>query len=102
MNRWAVILGSEHPVAPLFQRIVIVGYSPSGLTAASGLAKAGHRITTPDNAPVIGEVGAGIQVSPNASRLLIRWSLGKALESIEFRRCKLDEDSWLQGIDVFA
>jgi len=42
---------------------------------------------------VIGEVGAGIQVSPNSSRLLRRWGLGKHLddvavkpEAIVFRR----------------
>jgi salicylate hydroxylase len=36
-------------------------------------------------APAIGEVGAGIQVSPNVSRLLIRWGLGPQLEKIAVR-----------------
>lgn len=46
-------------------------------------------------APAIGEVGAGIQVTPNVSRLLIRWGLGEQLENIAvrpegivFRRCE--------------
>ncbi|KAG9012944.1 hypothetical protein FRB90_006426, partial [Tulasnella sp. 427] len=73
--------------------IAVVGCGLGGLAAAHALAKAGHRITILEDAPAIGEVGAGIQVSPNLSRLLIRWGLGDALdkiavmpEGIEFRR----------------
>lgn len=47
-----------------------------------------------ESAPVIGEIGAGIQVTPNLSRLLIRWGLGNNLkniavkpEAIALRRC---------------
>ena len=65
-----------------------------GLAAAFTLAKAGHRVTLIESAPAIGEVGAGIQVTPNVSRLLWRWGLGPTLErlavrpdAIVFRRC---------------
>lgn len=82
--------------ARLSINIVIVGCGLGGLAAAHALAKAGHKVTILEDAPAIGEVGAGIQVSPNVSKLLIRWGLDEPLkkiavlpEGIEFRRCKL-------------
>jgi hypothetical protein len=52
------------------------------------------QIRVVEQAPTIGEVGAGIQVSPNVSRLLHRWGLGDDLEKVAvkpeglvFRRC---------------
>ncbi|KAG8980865.1 hypothetical protein FRB94_002698 [Tulasnella sp. JGI-2019a] len=79
--------------APLSLHIVVVGCGLGGLAAAHTLAKAGHKVTILEDAHTIGEVGAGIQVSPNVSRLLIKWGLGDALEKIavmpdgiEFRR----------------
>lgn len=81
--------------ASLPLHILVVGCGLGGLAAAFTLAKAGHRITLVESAPAIGEVGAGIQVTPNLSRLLIRWGLRDKLESIAvrpdaivFRRCQ--------------
>ena len=61
--------------------IVIIGCGLGGLAAAHCLTAAGHKITIIESASQIGEVGAGIQVSPNVSRLLIRWGLGDRLEA---------------------
>lgn len=84
--------------APLSLHIVVVGCGLGGLAAAHTLAHAGHRVTLVESAPAIGEVGAGIQVTPNLSRLLIRWGLGQALkdiavvpEAIAFRRYNTGE-----------
>lgn len=68
--------------ASLSLDIIVVGCGLGGLGAAFCLTQAGHRVTLVESAPVIGEVGAGIQVSPNSSRLLRRWGLGKHLEEI--------------------
>ena len=81
--------------AALQLHILIVGCGLGGLAAAHCLAKAGHKITCIEAASSIGEVGAGIQVSPNVTRLLHRWGLQDALaaiavepEAIVFRRYK--------------
>ncbi|EMD31600.1 hypothetical protein CERSUDRAFT_119636 [Gelatoporia subvermispora B] len=71
--------------APLQLHVIVVGCGMGGLAAAHCLAEAGHKVTLLESAPAIGEVGAGIQVSPNVSRLLIRWGLGEVLEGVAVR-----------------
>jgi salicylate hydroxylase len=44
-------------------RILVAGAGLGGLTAASCLMKAGHRVEIYEQAPQLAEVGAGIQVS---------------------------------------
>ncbi|KAJ7213516.1 FAD/NAD-P-binding domain-containing protein [Mycena pura] len=75
--------------------ILIVGCGIGGLSAAYCLGRAGHKITVLERASEISDVGAGIQVAPNFSRLLIRWGLGKQLlqhaskpEGATFLRCE--------------
>lgn len=68
--------------ASLSLHVIIVGCGLGGLAAAHCLAQAGHRVTVLESASAIGDVGAGIQVSPNVTRLLRRWGLGDALEKI--------------------
>ena len=50
--------------------IAIVGGGIGGMAAAAFLARAGLASTVYEQAPAIGEVGAGIVVAPNAVRLL--------------------------------
>ncbi len=46
--------------------ILIAGGGIGGLTAALGLARAGHASIVLEKAPRLGEIGAGIQLGPNA------------------------------------
>ncbi len=46
--------------------ILIAGGGIGGLAAALGLANKGFRVQVLEKAPVLGEVGAGIQLGPNA------------------------------------
>jgi 2-polyprenyl-6-methoxyphenol hydroxylase-like FAD-dependent oxidoreductase len=55
----------EHPVA-------VVGGGIGGLSAALSLLRAGFDVHVYEQASALGEVGAGVQVSPNASRILHR------------------------------
>lgn len=54
------------------RRVVIAGGGIAGMAAAAGFARAGWRVTVCEEAPVLGEVGAGLQMTPNAARVL-RW-----------------------------
>jgi salicylate hydroxylase len=63
-------------------RAVIVGGGLGGLTAALALRQRGIRVTVLESAPDMGEIGAGIQTAPNASRVLFGLGLHSALRRI--------------------
>ena len=60
----------------------IVGGGIAGLTCALALSREGHKVTLHERAPVLEEVGAGIQLSPNAMKLLIDLGLSSALNTV--------------------
>ena len=55
--------------------IVVAGAGIGGLTAALALAARGFRIVVLERAAKLEEAGAGLQLSPNASRILIELGL---------------------------
>jgi salicylate hydroxylase len=57
----------------------VVGGGIGGLAAAAALARAGIAATVYEQAPAIGEVGAGVLIGPNGVRLLQRLGLADAL-----------------------
>ena len=63
---------------------VIAGGGVGGLTTALALALAGQRSLLLERAPAFREVGAGLQLSPNASRILDRLKVLDALKA----RCR--------------
>ncbi|MFJ5956486.1 FAD-dependent oxidoreductase [Paenarthrobacter sp. NPDC092416] len=61
--------------------VLVVGGGMAGLAGALALRENGANVTLVERAPEFGEVGAGLQMAPNASRVLKRWGLlEKALE----------------------
>ena len=74
-------------------KIVIAGAGIAGLTAAIALARRGVATQVFERAPAFEEIGAGIQLSPNATRILRRLGILDRLtetaarpEAIELRR----------------
>jgi salicylate hydroxylase len=65
--------------APASRTIVVAGAGIGGLTAAIALAAQGFHIIVLERAPQLDEAGAGIQLSPNASGVLIRLGLENQL-----------------------
>lgn len=47
-------------------RVAIAGGGIGGLAAALGLGEKGHDVIVLEKAPALGEIGAGIQLGPNA------------------------------------
>lgn len=62
--------------------VLIAGAGIGGLAAALFAARSGWRVTLADREPELHEVGAGLQLSPNATRLLARIGIVDALDNI--------------------
>src|SRR4249920_3716266 len=65
---------------PARPNVVIIGGGIGGLFAANALIKQGLRVSVYEQASALGEVGAGVFVTPNAVRHLERVGLGSAVE----------------------
>ena len=62
--------------------VAIAGAGIGGLVAALSLLKKGYSVLVLEQARQLGEVGAGLQLSPNANRVLFNLGLGPALETV--------------------
>lgn len=63
-------------------KILIAGAGLGGLTAAACLMKAGHTVEIYEQAPKLGEIGAGIQISANAMHVLRDLGLEQAIRAV--------------------
>jgi salicylate hydroxylase len=63
-------------------KVGIVGAGIGGLTLALALARRGLRPHVLEAAPVLGDVGAGITLSPNSTRVLMHLGVWPALEPL--------------------
>tara|TARA_R110001606_G_scaffold8453_3_gene37226 strand:- start:36322 stop:37515 length:1194 start_codon:yes stop_codon:yes gene_type:complete len=65
--------------------VVIAGAGIGGLCAALALAKQGVRVVVCEQAARLGEVGAGLQISPNALKVLRQLGLESELSQFVFK-----------------
>ncbi len=78
-------------------RVLVIGAGLGGLTAASCLSQAGFEVSVYEQAPALGEVGAGIQIGPNAIKVLRQIGIAEALETVAVRPEGLDVKDWQTG-----
>lgn len=70
---------------PREQDVLVVGGGIGGLATALAMARKGLRVTVLERAREFGEVGAGMQISPNCTRILDAWGLLEEVESLGVR-----------------
>lgn len=73
--------------------VAIIG----GLTAAVSLLQAEFDVQVFEQAPVLGEVGAGINIGPNASRILHRLGITEMLGRTGVKPITFDQRRWDDG-----
>jgi salicylate hydroxylase len=66
-------------------KILIAGAGIGGLTAGASLLQAGHEVTIFEQASELSEIGAGLQLSANATHVLHHLGLGPALAKVGVR-----------------
>jgi salicylate hydroxylase len=75
-------------------KILIIGAGIGGLTAAIALLRRGYPVQVFELAPALSELGAGIQVAANGSRVLRELGLGEELDRIGIIAGKVDLRVW--------
>ncbi|MBX3586638.1 MAG: FAD-dependent monooxygenase [Ramlibacter sp.] len=78
-------------------QVLIAGGGIGGLAAALACARAGCEVRLYEREPAFGEIGAGIQLGPNAVRVLDGWGLGEALARVAAWPASLQVRSALSG-----
>lgn len=71
-------------------KAIVVGAGIGGLTAARALQSIGWRVALYEQAPLIGPVGAGLAIAPNAVKALDHLGLGAALRERGLRQDGLE------------
>src|SRR5215213_9416181 len=92
----------ERWVMAQIRTIAIVGGGLGGLTAAIALRQRGFDVTVYEQADQLGEIGAGIQLSPNAMRVLIALGLDREFEAVAFEPHRHVVRNWKTGSIVSA
>jgi len=77
--------------------IAIIGGGIGGLAAAASLLRAGFDVQVYEQAKALGEVGAGINIGPNASRILHRFGIAEQLAGNGVRPQTFDQRRWDDG-----
>ena len=78
-------------------KVAIAGGGIGGLAAALALSKSGQQVELFEKAAAFSEVGAGIQLGPNATRLLQAWGLTDGLLACSFSPQRLQVKNAVSG-----
>ena len=83
------------------QDIAVVGAGIGGLAAALALARRGFTVRVYEQATALGEIGAGIHMSPNGMKVLTALGLGDALAAVAARPQAISTRHYATGIPNF-
>jgi len=83
-------------------KIVIAGAGIGGLAASLALARAGFEVTAVERAARLTEVGAGLQLSPNAMKCLAALGVGEAVEAVSSEPQALELRIGKSGARIFS
>ena len=78
-------------------RILIAGAGIGGLTAALALLRRGFDVELFEQADELREIGAGIQLGPNGSRILLALGLGPAMREVVAEPTMKEVRLWSTG-----
>jgi salicylate hydroxylase len=78
-------------------KIGIIGAGIGGLSVAVALHRAGFDVHVYERAPKLTEVGGGINMGPNAARVLQRLGLGAGLDRVAVRPLTAHQRRWDDG-----
>jgi salicylate hydroxylase len=81
-------------------RAIVVGAGIGGLAAALSLRRAGHEVTLVEQTPRFTELGAGIQLAPNATRELSRLGLLEAVAAQSAHPAVASFRTWSDGTEI--
>ena len=81
-------------------RAIVVGAGIGGLAAALSLRRAGCEVTVVEQTPRFTEVGAGIQLAPNATRELRRLGVLDAVAAQAARPSHVSFRTWSDGSEI--
>ena len=83
-------------------KVIIAGGGIGGLSAAIALTKVGFEVEVIERAPALGEVGAGLQISPNASKALAALGVLEAVAAVASMPQTLEMRLGRTGEKVFS
>jgi salicylate hydroxylase len=78
-------------------RVAVVGGGIGGLSAALALLRAGFDVRVYEQSRGVSEVGAGIQLAPNCTRILHRLGVLAAIERVAVATVSIDFRRWDDG-----
>ncbi|CRK17179.1 FAD-dependent monooxygenase OpS4 like protein [Verticillium longisporum] len=63
------------PQSPVQLDVIVVGAGLAGLATAISISLSGHKVTVFESTQELLEVGAGLQLTPNCTRILQQWQM---------------------------
>lgn len=87
-------MSSNQPGIPL--KITVIGAGMAGLSSAIALSDTNphHQITVLESNASLNELGAGLQLFPNSTRILHKWGLTPSLEKVAVQSSHISIRRW--------